>query len=164
MKRALCPGTFDPVTFGHLDIIARAAQLFDEVIVGVGTNSTKNPLLRADERLELMVEATRDLGNVRVLALSGLLVDFCREHECGVVAKGLRFAADFDYEAQMAQLNHALSGIETVMLPTSAQWGFVSSTMIREIALLGGDISPFVPDAVQAAVSAAVDARKAGQR
>lgn len=164
MKRALCPGTFDPVTHGHLDIVSRASRLFDEVIVGVGTNSTKNPLFGLDDRLRLVAAVTARLPNVQAMPIDGLLVDFCREHECMAVVKGLRFASDFDYELQMAQLNKQLSGIETIMLPTAAEWSFVSSTMMREIARLGGDISAFVPPVVADSIQAAVAARKAEQQ
>lgn len=145
---AVCPGSFDPITFGHLDVIRRAADLFGDVIVGVGRNSTKNYLFDLEERVELVTAATAGLPGVRALPLSGLLVDFARAHDARVIVKGLRFASDFDFELQMAHLNAAVGGVETVMLPASSQWSTLSSTMIREIASFGGDISAFVPDVV----------------
>lgn len=148
MKRVVCPGSFDPLTHGHLDIITRASELFDEVVVAIGRNSTKNNLFSSEERVEMVVDACAHLPNVVVEQISGLLVDFCAAREAQGVVKGLRFASDFDYELQMAQMNKQLSGIETVLLPTSSQWGYVSSTMIREVAVLGGDVSAFVPPTV----------------
>lgn len=146
--KAVCPGSFDPITHGHLDVIGRAAALFDEVIVAVGRNSAKSYLFDTDERVELSRAATADLANVRVEVLSGLLVDYCRDRGAQVVVKGLRFASDFDFELQMAHINHSLTGLETVLLPASAQWGTLSSTMIREVASLGGDVRAFVPPLV----------------
>ena len=142
--RAICPGSFDPVTHGHLDIIERAAQMFGEVVVAVGRNSAKNYLFTPDERVAMLEEACGAREGVRILQLTGLLVDFCRAHDCDVIVKGLRFASDFEFELQMAQMNFALSGIETIMLPTAARWAHLSSTMIREVAKLGGDVSQFV--------------------
>jgi len=152
--KALCPGSFDPVTHGHLDIITRAAELFDEVLVGVGTNSTKNTIFTPDERVEMLVEAVADMEHVDVELIHGLLVEFCRQRGVGVIVKGLRFASDFDYELQMAQMNKALTGIETILLPTDAQWAYVSSTLMREIARLGGDVSAFVPESVGRRIAA----------
>ena len=146
--RAVCPGSFDPITHGHLDVINRAATLFGEVIVAVGRNSAKKYLFDTDERVELARAAVADIPGVQVEVLSGLLVDFCRERDAGYVVKGLRFASDFDFELQMAHLNAAVGGIETVMLPASSQWSTLSSTMIREIASFGGDVSAFVPAVV----------------
>lgn len=154
--RAICPGSFDPVTRGHLDILARAGRMFDEVVVAVGRNSAKDYLFTPDERMAMLQEATSEFEGLRVLPLDGLLVDFCRDFEIDVIVKGLRFASDFDFELQMAQMNHALSGIETIMLPTSAQWSHVSSTMIREVAKLGGDVSQFVTPTVAKAIFAKV--------
>jgi pantetheine-phosphate adenylyltransferase len=161
--RAICPGSFDPVTFGHLDIVRRAASLFDEVIVAVGRNSTKRCLFDPDERVAMLTDACVDLAGVRVLTIGGLLVDFCAAHDVDVIVKGLRFAADFDFELQMAQMNFALSGIETVMLPTSARWAHLSSTMIREVASLGGDVSQFVPEPVAARIRAKLTEREKEQ-
>jgi pantetheine-phosphate adenylyltransferase len=145
---AICPGSFDPVTFGHLDVIGRAAEIFGDVIVAVGRNSAKNYLFDLDERVELVTAATAGLKGVRVLPLSGLLIDFAREQGARVIVKGLRFASDFDFELQMAHLNAVVGGVETVMLPASSQWSTLSSTMIREIASFGGDVSAFVPAVV----------------
>jgi pantetheine-phosphate adenylyltransferase len=146
--KAVCPGSFDPITHGHVDVIGRAAALFDEVIVAVGRNSAKNYLFDTDERVELARAATADLANVRVELLSRLLVDYCRAAGAEVVVKGLRFASDFDFELQMAHVNHSLTGLETVLLPASALWGTLSSTMIREVASLGSDVRAFVPPLV----------------
>jgi pantetheine-phosphate adenylyltransferase len=145
---AICPGSFDPVTHGHLDVIRRAAALFDEVIVAVGRNSAKNYLFTLEERLELVREVTGEWPNVRVEALDGLLVDFARARGAGVLVKGLRFASDFDFELQMAHINAVVGSVETVMLPASSQWATLSSTMIREVASYGGDVAAFVPDVV----------------
>lgn len=146
--RAVCPGSYDPITHGHLNIIERAAALFGDVIVAVGRNSAKRYLFDTDERVELARAVTSEVPGVRVEPLTGLLVDFCRERDAGYVVKGLRFASDFDFELQMAHINHRLTGLETVLLPASAQWGTLSSTMVREVASLGGDVRAFVPDVV----------------
>ena len=154
--RAICPGSFYLGTHGHLDIVSRSARLFDEVIVAVGRNSAKNYLFTPDERVEMLQDAVAGLPGVSVTLLDGLLVDYCREQGVDVIVKGLRFASDFDFELQMAQMNHALSGIETIMLPTSAQWSHLSSTMIREIAKLGGDVGQFVTPQVARRIAAKV--------
>ena len=145
---AICPGSFDPVTHGHLDVIARAAALFDEVLVAVGQNSAKNYLFTPAERLDLVRQATAHLPNVRAEALSGLLVDFANARGAKVLVKGIRFASDFDFELQMAHMNAAVGQVETVMLPAAPLWSTLSSTMIREVAGYGGDVSRFVPDVV----------------
>ncbi len=124
--KAICPGSFDPVTHGHLDIVARSARLFDEAIVSVGRNSAKNYLFTPDERVSMLRDAVGGLPGVTVTLLDGLLVDFCRAHDVDVIVKVLRFASDFDFELQMAETNHALTGIETIMLPTSAQWSHLT--------------------------------------
>lgn len=160
--KAICPGSFDPVTHGHLDIIGRADSMFDEVIVAVGRNSAKNYLFSTDERVDMLAEATAEWATVRVLPIDGLLVDFCRDHGVDVIVKGLRFASDFEFELQMAQMNYALSGIETVMLPTAAKWAHLSSTMIREVAKLGGDVGQFVTPDVDRRIRAKV-AEQAGR-
>lgn len=159
--KAICPGSFDPVTFGHLDIVTRVASMFDEVIVAVGHNMSKNGLFLPAERVEMITECTADLPNVTATTFSGLLVDFCRDQGIGVIAKGLRFGADFDYELQMAQMNGHLTGVETIFLPTSPQWSFVSSSLVREVATLSGDVSALVPDTVAARVRAKL-AERAG--
>lgn len=153
---AICPGSFDPVTYGHVDVIRRAAALFGEVVVAVGQNSAKKYLFDTAERIELVTEATRDIPGVRVEELTGLLVDFAGAHGAKAIVKGLRFASDFDFELQMAHINATVGGVETVMLPASAQWATLSSTMIREVASYGGDVSAFVPDAVAERIRAKV--------
>jgi pantetheine-phosphate adenylyltransferase len=145
---ALCPGTFDPVTNGHLDIIERAAQRFEALIVGVLDNTAKQPLFGADERVGMLKEATQGLSNVEVEAFSGLLVEYARRRGADVVIKGLRAVTDFDYEIQMAQMNHRLGGIETLFMTTSPEWSFLSSSLVREIARFGGDVSELVPASV----------------
>lgn len=152
--RAVCPGSFDPITRGHLDIIGRATGVFSEVIVAIGRNSTKNYMFDFDERVELVRDAVADLPNVRVAPIEGLLVDFCRQHRARVIVKGVRFGSDFDYELQMSQLNRSLSGIETVLLPAGREFGTISSSMLREVAHNGADISAFVTPAVNQAVLA----------
>lgn len=152
--RAVCPGSFDPVSRGHLDIISRAAVVFSEVIVAIGRNTTKNYMFDLDERLALVHDAVADLPNVRVAAIEGLLVDFCARHQARVIVKGVRFGSDFDYELQMSQLNRQLSGIETVLLPAGREFGTISSSLLREVAFNGADISAFVTDAVNKAVLA----------
>ena len=145
MRRAVCPGTFDPVTNGHLDIVHRASTLFDEVLVAVGTNVSKSRLFTPDERIEMMRRACADLDNVSVEGFTGLVTTFCTEHDIVAIVKGLRAAGDFDYELQMAQMNSSLTGVETVFLPASPERGFVSSSLVKEVAGFGGDVSPFVP-------------------
>ncbi len=152
--RAVCPGSFDPITRGHLDIISRACEVFSEVIVAVGRNSTKNYMFDFDERIELCADAVSSLPNARVAAIEGLLVDFCKANDARVIVKGVRFGSDFDYELQMSQLNRQLSGIETVLLPAGREYGTISSSMLREVAHAGADISQFVTPAVNAAVRA----------
>lgn len=149
--KALFPGSFDPITYGHLDIIQRCTRLFDEVVVGIGHNITKKYLLSLEQRLKLLLEVTKDLPQVEILPISGVLVDFCVAENIDVVVKGLRFAADFDYELQQAHLNALLSGnrkLETLLLPAGKEWGTISSTMVREIASLGGSVTDFVPPVV----------------
>lgn len=157
--KAICPGSFDPVTYGHLDIIGRSAAMFDEVVVAVGHNMAKNGLFTAEERVEMIADCTTDLPGVSVAVFSGLLIDFCLDQGIQVIAKGLRSGSDFDYEVQMAQMNAHLAGVETIMLPTSARWSFVSSSLVREVAVLGGDIRALVPEAVQERIQ-----RRIGER
>ena len=145
MRRAVCPGSFDPVTNGHLDIIGRSSGLFDEVVVAVGTNPSKSRLFTADERIAMVRRACDDLANVTVEGFDGLVTAFCTEHDATAIVKGLRAASDFDYELQMAQMNSSLTGVETVFIPTSPERGFVSSTLVKEVAGFGGDVSAFVP-------------------
>lgn len=153
---AVVPGSFDPITLGHLDIITRAAAVFNKVIVAVGRNSSKNYMFTPDRRLELVADAVADMPNVRAASIDGLLIDFCRANDASVIVKGVRFGSDFDYELQMAQMNRALSGIETALLPAGRQYGTVSSTILREVAHNGGDISQFVTPAVNKAVQEVV--------
>ncbi len=150
MRRAVCPGSFDPVTNGHLDIVGRASRLFDEVIVGVLINQAKSGLFAEDERIEMLREVTKGYDNVRVLSFRGLLVDFCRTHDAAVVVKGLRAVSDFDYELQMAQMNIGLAGVETLFMPTNPLYSFLSSSLVKEVAKWGGDVSAHVPDVVAA--------------
>lgn len=152
MRRAVCPGSFDPVTLGHLDIVRRASRLFDEVVVAVGTNVSKSRLFDADERIAMMRQACGDLENVTVEGFTGLVTTFCADRGAAAIVKGLRAAADFDYELQMAQMNSSLTGVETVFIPTSPERGFVSSSLVKEVAGFGGDVSAFVPDFVDAAL------------
>lgn len=153
MRRAVCPGSFDPVTNGHIDIIARAARLFDEVVVAVGTNMSKSRLFEPGERIEMLREVTSGLDNVRVDGFSGLIVDFCHEIDAVAIVKGLRGAGDYEYELPMAQMNSHLTRVETVFLPGAVGNAFVSSSLIKEVATLGGDVSGLLPDAVLARLS-----------
>jgi len=148
MRRAVCPGSFDPVTNGHLDIIGRASRLFDEVIVGVLINQSKTGLFSVDERIEMLREATSGYGNVRIESFQGLLVDFCRTVQAAVVVKGLRAVSDFDYELQMAQMNIGLAGVETLFMPTNPLYSFLSSSLVKDVAKWGGDVSTHVPEVV----------------
>jgi len=153
MRRAVCPGSFDPVTNGHLDIIGRSSRLFDEVIVGVLVNQAKQGLFPVDERIEILREVTAPYGNVRVESFRGLLVDFCRAQQAGIVVKGLRAVSDFDYELQMAQMNNGLSGVETLFVPTNPTYSFLSSSLVKEVAAWGGDVSHLVPPLVLEALN-----------
>jgi len=146
---ALCPGTFDPVTNGHLDIIGRAALRFEKVVVGVLENPGKQPLFEAEERVSMLKEATTDLPNVSIEAFSGLLVEFAQRMGTGVIVKGLRAVTDFEYEIQMAQMNHLLAGTETLFMTTSPTWSFLSSSLVKEVARLGGDVGELVPAGVR---------------
>jgi pantetheine-phosphate adenylyltransferase len=148
MRRAVCPGSFDPVTNGHLDIIRRAAGLFDEVTVGVLVNPNKQSLFSVDERITMLGDVVAGLDNVKVEAFEGLLVDFCRDHDIDAIVKGLRAVSDFDTELQMAQMNASLSGVETVFVPTSPEWSFLASSLVKEVARFGGDVSGLVPSEV----------------
>ena len=135
MRRAVCPGSFDPVTNGHLDIVRRAAALFDEVVVAVGTNPSKSRLFTPEERIEMLREVCADLPNVTVQGFSGLIVDFCREIDAQAIVKGLRGGNDYEYELPMAQMNSHLTGVETVFVPTNAALGYVSSSLVKEVAV-----------------------------
>ncbi|HLU44696.1 MAG TPA: pantetheine-phosphate adenylyltransferase [Natronosporangium sp.] len=150
MMRVVCPGSFDPVTNGHMDIITRSAALFDEVIVAVLINEAKTGLFTVEERMALLREATADYPNVKVESFRGLLVDFCRARDARVVVKGIRAVSDFDYELQMAQMNHGLTGVETLFMPTNPLYSFLSSSLVKEVARWGGDVSAHVPGPVAA--------------
>ncbi len=148
MKRAVCPGSFDPVTNGHLDIIGRAARLYDELYVSVLVNQSKAGMFTIEERMQMLREVTVDLPNVRIDSFQGLLVDYCRAHDVPVIVKGLRAVSDFEYELQMAQMNRELAGVETLFVPTAPQVGHLSSSLVKQIAQFGGDVSTLVPKAV----------------
>ena len=148
MRRAVCPGSFDPVTNGHVDVITRAAALYDELVVAVLVNPGKAGLFDVDERMELLRQTVADLPNVVVDSFEGLLVDYCRSHDVPVIVKGLRAVGDFEYELQMAQMNRELAGIETLFVPTAPQVGHLSSSLVKQIARFGGDVSSLVPRAV----------------
>ena len=148
MRRVVCPGSFDPVTNGHLDIVGRAALLYDEVIVVVGANLAKQGLFTVDERVDMLTEVTGKLGNVRVGTFRGLLVDFCREHEVSAIVKGLRAVSDFEYEMEMAQMNYRLAGVETLFMTANPLYSFLRSSLVKEIATYGGDVSSLVPESV----------------
>jgi len=148
MRRAACPGSFDPVTNGHIDIVARASALFDEVVVAVGVNASKALLFTPDERMELIRGAVAAYPNVSVSSFEGLLTDFCQANDICAIVKGLRAVSDFDYELQMAQMNQQLSGIDTFFISTSPQYSFLSSSLVREVARFGGDVSGMVPPRV----------------
>ena len=145
MRRAVCPGSFDPVTNGHLDIIGRAAKLYDEVVVAVLVNKMKSSLFTVPERIEMLREACAQWPNVTVDSFYGLLVDFCRDREIPSIVKGLRAVSDFEYEMQMAQMNNSLAGIETMFMTTNPAHSFLSSSLVKEVATYGGDVSSLVP-------------------
>ncbi|WP_181783006.1 pantetheine-phosphate adenylyltransferase [Pseudonocardia pini] len=148
MRRAVCPGSFDPVTLGHLDVIERAANLFDEVVVAVLINKKKQGLFAVEERIAMLEEVTSDLPNVRADSFHGLLVDYCRDHDVKAIVKGLRAVTDFDYELQMAQMNQRLSGVDTLFMSTSPEYSFVSSSLVKEVATYGGDVAHLLPPSV----------------
>jgi pantetheine-phosphate adenylyltransferase len=150
VSTACCPGSFDPVTNGHLDIIERAATLFDEVTVAVLVNRSKQSLFTVDERIDMLREVTAHLPAVRVDSFEGLLVDFCRSRGIAAIVKGLRAVSDFDYELQMAQMNSTLAGVETVFVPTAPTWSFLASSLVKEVATLGGDVEQLLPSSVHA--------------
>ncbi|MGH8927750.1 MAG: pantetheine-phosphate adenylyltransferase [Acidimicrobiia bacterium] len=154
MTVALCPGSFDPPTNGHLDVIARALDVFERVVVGVVHNPAKTPFFTIDERVAMLEELVE--GKAEVEAFEGLLVDFARRKQVDVVVKGLRAISDFDYELQMAQMNYTLAGMETFLVPTNPQWSYLSSSLVREVALLGGAVDTLVPDVVAKALRAKV--------
>jgi pantetheine-phosphate adenylyltransferase len=156
MKRAVCPGSFDPVTFGHLDIIERASAQFDDVVVAVLVNRTKASMFTVPERMEMILKTTAHLPNVRVDSWSGLLVDYCKSNEIQSIVKGLRAVTDFDYELQMAQVNLQGSGVETMFMATAPTHSFLSSSLVKELAYYGGDVSTMVPEIVNSALKSRV--------
>ena len=157
MRRCVCPGSFDPVTNGHLDVIGRASRLYDEVTVAVLVNTSKQGLFPVEERIDMLREVTASLGNIVVDSFHGLLVDHCRERNIPVVVKGLRAVSDFDYELQMAQMNHRLTGLETLFVATNPEYSFLSSSLVKEVAMFGGDVSGLVPDLVLARLASRLD-------
>lgn len=162
MRRAVCPGSFDPVTNGHLDIVSRASQLFDEVVVAVGVNKSKSSarLFSAEERMDMLREVTGHFDNVRVAGFEGLLTDFCRDNGIQAIVKGLRAISDFDYELQMAQMNSSLTEVETVFIPTSPEWSFLASSLVKEVATFGGDVSKLVPAQALARLTERLEERR----
>ena len=156
---ALCPGTFDPVTNGHLDIIGRASETFETVVVGALENPSKQPMFSLEERVAMLKEACSGMPNVTVVSFRGLLVDLARAHGDAVIVKGLRAISDYEYEIQMAQMNHRLAGVETLFMSTSPRWSFLSSSLVKEVARLGGDVSGLVPDHVSTSLADRLDER-----
>jgi pantetheine-phosphate adenylyltransferase len=148
MRRAVCPGSFDPITNGHLDVIERASKFFDEVVVAVGINASKSRLFEPEERVEMIREATAALPNVSVDTFEGLIVDFCKARGVQAIVKGLRAVSDFDYELQMGQMNRSLADIDTLFMPADPHYSFLSSSLVKEVATYGGDVAGLVPEAV----------------
>jgi pantetheine-phosphate adenylyltransferase len=148
VRRAVCPGSFDPVTNGHIDIVSRASGLFDEVTVAVLINKSKRSLFSVDERIDMLTQVCAEFPNVKIDSFHGLLVDFCRERDIHAIVKGLRAVSDFDYELQMAQMNSSLATVETVFVPTSPEYSFLASSLVKEVATFGGDVSSLVPPLV----------------
>lgn len=162
MIRAIYPGSFDPVTLGHLDIIRRASQTVNELIVGVLNNGGKTPMFTVEERVEILKEVTKDLPNVRIMSFSGLLADFAGETDSAFVVRGLRAISDFDYELQMAQTNRKLNpNMDTMFLATSLEYSYLSSSTVKEVAFFDGDISEFVPEFVVEKVREKVSQKRA---
>ena len=148
MRRAVCPGSFDPITNGHLDVIERASKFFDEVVVAVGINPSKNRLFEPEERMEMIEEAVAGLPNVTVDAFQGLIVEFCTARGIQAIVKGLRAVSDFDYELQMGQMNRSLADVDTLFMPADPHYSFLSSSLVKEVATYGGDVSGLVPESV----------------
>ncbi len=149
MRIACCPGTYDPVTNGHLDIVARAAKVFDKVIVAALVNPGKQPMFTLEERLAMLKEVTSDIRVVEVDAFEGLLVDFARDRSVTAIVKGLRAVSDFDYELQMAQMNYRLAGVETMFMSTNPSYSYLSSSLVKDVARNGGDVTGLVPEPVR---------------
>ena len=164
MHRVVCPGSFDPVTNGHLDIISRASGLYDEVIVAVLINVTKHSLFTVDERVEMLGEVTAHYGNVTIDRFHGLLVDFCAANGIAAVIKGLRAVTDFEYEMQMAQMNYRMAKVETLFMTTNPLYSYLSSSLVKEITRYGGDVGGLVPDPVLARLRARLAEEQAGEQ
>lgn len=162
IRRAVCPGSFDPVTNGHLDIIGRAAHLYDELFVAVLINKSKSSLFTVDERIAMLTEVTAEYGNVRVDSFHGLLGDYCRSNQIPVIVKGLRAVSDFDYELKMAQMNRGIADVDTLFMPTNPEYSFLASSLVKEIATYGGDVSSLLPESVHKLLLSRV-AERAGQ-
>jgi len=162
VRKAVCPGSFDPVTNGHLDIIVRAASLFDEVTVAVLINKTKSSMFTVDERIEMLRDVVAPYPNVKVDSFHGLLVDYCQARDIAAIVKGLRAVSDFDYELQMAQMNHRLAGVETLFVSTNPLYSYLSSSLLKEIATYGGDVSGLVPETVLARLGERIAERAQG--
>ena len=161
MLRAIYPGSFDPVTYGHLDIIERAASISDELIVGVLQNKAKTPLFSVEERVTILSEVTKNLKNVKIVPLEGLLIDFAKQMDAKVIVRGLRAITDFEYELQMSQTNRKLNAdVETLFLTTSLDYSYLSSTTVKEVASFGGDITQFVPEFVAKKVTEKIKERR----
>jgi pantetheine-phosphate adenylyltransferase len=162
VRKAVCPGSFDPVTNGHLDVFARAAAVFDEVTVAVLINKTKSSLFTVDERIEMLREVVAPYPNVVVDSFHGLLVDYCSDRGIPVIVKGLRGFGDVDYELQMSQMNRRLTGVETMFVSTNPLYGYLSSSLVKEVATYGGDVSGLVPDTVLARLGERIAERARG--
>lgn len=156
IRRVVCPGSFDPIHRGHIDIISRAARIFDEVVVLSLVNQNKKTMFSLEERQELILASTDEAGldNIRVDSMSGLLVDYCKRNGISAIAKGLRVATDFDYEIQMSQMNHRIADVETLFLTTNPEHSYISSSLVKEVAKYGGDVRPFLSQAVYDALMA----------
>jgi pantetheine-phosphate adenylyltransferase len=153
MRRVVCPGSFDPVTNGHIDIISRASAVYDEVVVAVVLNPSKIPMFTADERVEMLRDVLKARPNVTVSRFEGLTVDFCRANDISAIVKGLRAVSDFDYELQMAQMNYSQAGVETMFMTTNPLYAFLSSSLVKEFAKYGGDVTGLVPEIVNSRLS-----------
>ena len=162
MRRAVCTGSFDPVTNGHIDIVSRASGLFDEVTVAVLVNKSKQSLFTVEERMDMLAEVCAEFGNVKIDSFHGLLVDFCQERDIHAIVKGLRAVSDFDYELQMAQMNSSLAPVETVFVPTSPEYSFLASSLVKEVATWGGDVSSLVPASVLERLRTRLQERREG--
>ena len=161
MKKAVYPGTFDPVTYGHIDVIKRSAQIVDELVIGVLVNNQKTPLFTPEERVEMLKSVTKDIPNVKVVAFYGLLIDFAKSQNANFVIRGLRAVTDFEYELQMSQTNRIIDpDVDTIFLTTSLEYAYLSSSTVREVASFEGDISKFVPEEIAAKVKEKINQRK----